>query len=109
MKEFCSDKCAETGTGCTCPIEEGGSNSTLSDRVIKPAGSKVVAMNKESAATNKAMDGLIEIAESWGGEIEIDKYVDNIVNDKKMIRAMLIQSFIEGAYRGRMSHKEEAL
>ncbi len=27
MKDFCSDKCEETGEGCTCPVEEGGSKS----------------------------------------------------------------------------------
>ena len=67
----------------------------------------VIAITGEADAARKALDGLEEYAEEWAEQIGLESIAQRITGDSKKVEAMLIQCFIEGCYRGRVSHKSD--
>lgn len=66
----------------------------------------------ERRALNKALDALDALSERWATEIGLDAMCASLAKAADIpaaIRAMAVQSWVEGAYAGRTSHQAAAM
>lgn len=54
----------------------------------------------------RVLDGLDEMARGWAAEVGLSQMVAAVDRDREKIYALVLEAFVEGAYRGRTSHHE---